>query len=85
MILRKNITVIIFAQSRVQRRVRSAFRSSSQNLKILAIHNLLAHWKLYGHGFTNKRDSHKLCTKLSFNQFFTHQLGITKYWPVPTY
>ncbi|RWW13491.1 hypothetical protein GW17_00022786, partial [Ensete ventricosum] len=63
----------------------SAFRAPSRNFKIPAIHNVLALWKSYEHGFVNKRDGHKLCTKLSFDRFFTHCLRISKYWPVPNY
>ncbi|RWV79221.1 hypothetical protein GW17_00059678 [Ensete ventricosum] len=36
-----------------------------------------------------KRDGHKLCEKscaeLSFDRFFVHRLGNSKYWPFPTY
>ncbi|RWV78032.1 hypothetical protein GW17_00061065 [Ensete ventricosum] len=41
--LRKNTRVINFAQSRAQSQVRSIFRAPSQNFKILAIPNVLAH------------------------------------------
>ncbi|RWW54093.1 hypothetical protein BHE74_00039345 [Ensete ventricosum] len=39
------------------------FHASSQKFKILAKPNILAHRKSYKHGFTNKHDDHKLCTK----------------------
>ncbi|RWV93718.1 hypothetical protein BHE74_00044370, partial [Ensete ventricosum] len=64
---------------------RSVFRAPSQNFKILASHNVLAHGKSYGHDFMKKYDSKKLCVKSSFDQFFTHHLGISKYWSFPTY
>ncbi|RRT40745.1 hypothetical protein B296_00046921 [Ensete ventricosum] len=73
--------VINFAQNRVQ----SVFRAPSQNFKILAIPNVLAHGKLYEHGFVKKRDCHKLCAKSRFDRFFRHHLRISKYWSFPTY
>ncbi|RRT31594.1 hypothetical protein B296_00057717 [Ensete ventricosum] len=66
----------------------------SRNFKILAIPNVLAHAsrnfklvipnvltyvKSYEHDFTKKCDGHKLCAKLSFDRFFMHRLGISKY------
>ncbi|RWW53453.1 hypothetical protein BHE74_00040037, partial [Ensete ventricosum] len=48
----------------------------------------LARGKSYEHGFTKKRDGQKLCAKSraesSFNRFFVHCLGNSKYWPFPT-
>ncbi|RWW54145.1 hypothetical protein BHE74_00039289 [Ensete ventricosum] len=38
-----------------------------------------AHKKSYEHGFTKKRDDHKLCVKSRFNQFFMNRLGIPKH------
>ncbi|RZS06203.1 hypothetical protein BHM03_00036819 [Ensete ventricosum] len=58
---------------------RSVFRAPSQKFKILVIPNVLAHEKLYKHGFTKKCDDHKLCTKSSFDQFFMHRLENLKY------
>ncbi|RRT48665.1 hypothetical protein B296_00042390 [Ensete ventricosum] len=62
---------------------RSIFCAPSQNFKILAIPNVLAHGKSYEHGFMKNHDGHKLYaksrTKSSFNQFFTHRLRILKY------
>ncbi|RZR87115.1 hypothetical protein BHM03_00014433 [Ensete ventricosum] len=45
---------------------------------------MLAHGKLYEHGFAKKRDGHKLCAKSRFDRFFTHHLGISKYRPFAT-
>ncbi|RRT76455.1 hypothetical protein BHE74_00017096 [Ensete ventricosum] len=64
---------------------RSIFRAPFQNFKILAIPSVLAHEKSYEHGFTKKRDGHKLCAKSRFDQFFVHRLRISKYSPFPTY
>ncbi|RRT31886.1 hypothetical protein B296_00058058, partial [Ensete ventricosum] len=67
---------------------RSVFRVLSQKFKIRAIPNVFAHGKLYEHVFVKKRDGHKLCAKSreesSFNRFFVHCLGNSKYWPFPT-
>ncbi|RWW48050.1 hypothetical protein BHE74_00045912 [Ensete ventricosum] len=51
----------------------------------MTIPDVLAHGKLYEHGFPKKRDGHKLCAMLSFNRFFVHHLGNSKYWPFPMY
>ncbi|RRT33038.1 hypothetical protein B296_00052927 [Ensete ventricosum] len=68
---------------------RSVFRAPSRKFKILAIHNILAHGKLYEHGFTKKHDGHRLCAKSrvksSLNRFFEHRLRNKKYWPSPMY
>ncbi|RZR78447.1 hypothetical protein BHM03_00003797 [Ensete ventricosum] len=57
-----------------------AHRKSNE---MLAIPNVLAHRKSYEHSFTKKYNGRKLCTKscakLSFDQFFVHRLGISKY------
>ncbi|RWW57182.1 hypothetical protein BHE74_00036048 [Ensete ventricosum] len=78
----------LYARSR-RVEFRSVFHAPSQNFKILAIHNVLAHERSYEHGFAKKCNGHKHCTKLhaesSFDQFFKHRLGISKYWPFPTY
>ncbi|RZR76490.1 hypothetical protein BHM03_00001302 [Ensete ventricosum] len=68
---------------------RSIFRAPSRKFKILAIPNVLAHGKSYEHDFMKKYDGRKLCTKSrtksSFDRFFVHHLGNSKYWPFPTY
>ncbi|RRT68603.1 hypothetical protein B296_00027472, partial [Ensete ventricosum] len=68
---------------------RSIFHAPSQKFKILVIPNVLAHGKLYDHGFMKKYDGHKLCAKsrvkLSFDRFFMHRLENSKYWPFPKY
>ncbi|RZS22719.1 hypothetical protein BHM03_00055535 [Ensete ventricosum] len=68
---------------------RSIFRAPSRKFKILAIPDVLAHGKLYEHGFMKQRDYHKLCMKSlsewSFDRFFVHRLGNSKYWSFPTY
>ncbi|RZR73061.1 hypothetical protein BHM03_00019667 [Ensete ventricosum] len=60
------------------------FRALSQKFKILAISNVLAHGNSYENGFVKKGDGHKLCTKSraksSFDWFFMHHLGNSKYW-----
>ncbi|RWV77674.1 hypothetical protein GW17_00061465, partial [Ensete ventricosum] len=75
----KKVTVINFA-CKVE--FRSVFHAPSQNFKILAIPNVLAHGKSYEHGFTKKYGSHKhyaeSSAKSSFIRFFTHRLKILK-------
>ncbi|RWW35898.1 hypothetical protein BHE74_00059123, partial [Ensete ventricosum] len=67
----------------------SIFREPSWNFKILAIPNVFANGKSYEHGFVKKHYSHKLCImsrlESSFDRFFVHHLGTSKYWPFPTY
>ncbi|RZR99654.1 hypothetical protein BHM03_00029256 [Ensete ventricosum] len=62
----------------------SVFRAPSPKFKILAIPNVLAHGKLYEHGFLKKHDGHKLYTKShvksSFVRFFVHHLRNSEYW-----
>ncbi|RRT46835.1 hypothetical protein B296_00025002, partial [Ensete ventricosum] len=48
---------------------RSIFHSPSQKLKILAIPNILDHWKSYELGFTKKRDDHNLFLVSKDNAF----------------
>ncbi|RWW00896.1 hypothetical protein BHE74_00027947 [Ensete ventricosum] len=57
----------------------------SRKFKILAIPNVLAHGKSYEHGFTKKRDGHKLCVKSCFDWFFVHRIRNSKYWSFQTY
>ncbi|RZS22043.1 hypothetical protein BHM03_00054771 [Ensete ventricosum] len=68
---------------------RSIFRAPSRKFKIRAIPDVVVHEKSYEHGFAKKCDDHKLCAKpraeSSFNRFFVHCLGNSKYWPFPTY
>ncbi|RWW74059.1 hypothetical protein BHE74_00018029, partial [Ensete ventricosum] len=68
---------------------RSVFCAPSRKFNILVIPVLLAHGKSYKHGFVKKYDGHKLCAKScaesSFDWFFVHRLGNSKYWPFPTY
>ncbi|RRT39242.1 hypothetical protein BHE74_00047824, partial [Ensete ventricosum] len=49
---------------------RLVFHAQSQNLKILAIPNVLAHGKSYEHSFTKKLDCHKLYAKVEFRSIF---------------
>ncbi|RRT38801.1 hypothetical protein B296_00028612 [Ensete ventricosum] len=85
----KNSRGIYFA--RITRRVefRLVFRAPSQKFKILAIPDILADKKSYQLGFSKKCNGHKLCGKLraesSFDRFFVHRLGNSKYWRFPTY
>ncbi|RRT46836.1 hypothetical protein B296_00025003, partial [Ensete ventricosum] len=58
---------------------RSVFRAPSRKFKILAIPNVLAHRKSYENGFVKKCDGRKLCAMLSFDRFFVHLLGNSKY------
>ncbi|RRT70607.1 hypothetical protein B296_00014077 [Ensete ventricosum] len=55
----------------------------------MAIPDVLAHGKSYENGFMKKHDGHKHCVKSrgesSFDRFFVHRLGNSKYWPFPTY
>ncbi|RRT31138.1 hypothetical protein B296_00056024 [Ensete ventricosum] len=81
----KNTTVINFARSRAQVEFRSVFHATSRKFKILAIHDVLAYGKSYEHGFPKKRDGHKLCAESSFDRFFVHSLGNSKYWPLTIY
>ncbi|RRT42157.1 hypothetical protein B296_00011279 [Ensete ventricosum] len=55
------------------------FHAPSRKLKILDIPNVLAHGMSYEHDFIEKHDSHKLYKKSSFDQFFMHYLGNSKY------
>ncbi|RWW37394.1 hypothetical protein BHE74_00057502, partial [Ensete ventricosum] len=67
---------------------RSVFHAPSQKFKIQAIPIVLARGKSYEHGFTKKRDVHKLpaksCAKWIFNRFFVHRLETSKCWSFPT-
>ncbi|RRT81769.1 hypothetical protein B296_00012071 [Ensete ventricosum] len=62
---------------------RSVFHALSQKFKILAIPDVLAHGKSYEHSFTKKFNGHKLCAmshaESSFDRFFMHHLGNSKY------
>ncbi|RWW38513.1 hypothetical protein BHE74_00056246 [Ensete ventricosum] len=68
---------------------RSIFRAPSRKFKLLAIPDVLAYWKSYMHGFMKKCYGHKFCAKSrsawSFDRFFLHRLGNSKYWPCPTF
>ncbi|RRT47133.1 hypothetical protein B296_00053946, partial [Ensete ventricosum] len=68
---------------------RSVFYAPSQKFRILVIPNVLVHGKPYEHGFMKKHDDHILCTKSrvksSFDRFFMHHLGNSKYRPFLTY
>ncbi|RRT73271.1 hypothetical protein B296_00026747 [Ensete ventricosum] len=85
MVSRKNLTVINFSQSRVS----IGFSCIISENKNTGHSNVLIHGKWYEHGFAKKHDGHKLCAmsraKSSFDQFFVHHLGNSKYWPLPTY
>ncbi|RRT60478.1 hypothetical protein B296_00038527 [Ensete ventricosum] len=54
---------------------RSVFHAPSRKFKILAIPNILAHGNSNEHGFAKKCNSHKLCTKSRFDQFFVLRLS----------
>ncbi|RWV83023.1 hypothetical protein GW17_00055426, partial [Ensete ventricosum] len=59
---------------------RSIFHAPSQKLKILAIPNILDHWKSYELGFTKKHYDHNLfLAKSSFDRYFMHRLENSKY------
>ncbi|RZS27526.1 hypothetical protein BHM03_00061021 [Ensete ventricosum] len=79
----KNTTVINFTRNRARVEFRSVFRAPSRKFKILALHDVLAQGKLYEHGFTKKRNGHKLYAELSFDRFFVHRLENSKYWSLP--
>ncbi|RRT39022.1 hypothetical protein B296_00055127, partial [Ensete ventricosum] len=63
------------------------FHAPCQKFKILAIPDVIAHWKSYEHGFRKKYSNHKLCTmsraESSFDRFFVHHLENSKYWSFP--
>ncbi|RRT44591.1 hypothetical protein B296_00044253, partial [Ensete ventricosum] len=77
------------SQSCKRSRVSNGFCALSQKFKILVIPNVLAYGNSYEDCFMKKCDGHKLCVKScaksSFEQFFVHRLGNSKYWPFPTY
>ncbi|RZR75306.1 hypothetical protein BHM03_00054362 [Ensete ventricosum] len=77
--------VINFARSPARVKFRSVFCAPSWKFKILAIHDVLAHGKSYEQGFTKKCDGHKLCAESSFDRFYVHSLGNSKYWSFPSY
>ncbi|RWW40996.1 hypothetical protein BHE74_00053548, partial [Ensete ventricosum] len=66
---------------------RSVFCVPSRKFKILVTPDVLAHGKSYEHDFVKKCDGHKRCAKSraysSFDRFFVHRLGNSKYWPFP--
>ncbi|RWW62109.1 hypothetical protein BHE74_00030785, partial [Ensete ventricosum] len=64
---------------------RSICGAPSRKFKILAIPNVLAHWKSHEYGFAKKCYGHKLCSKSSFNRFFVYRLKILKFKPFSTY
>ncbi|RWW75596.1 hypothetical protein BHE74_00016361 [Ensete ventricosum] len=64
---------------------RLVLRAPYRKFKILTIPDLLAHAKSYKHGFTKKCDGHKLCAESSFDRFFVHRLGNSKYWSFLSY
>ncbi|RZS28647.1 hypothetical protein BHM03_00062277 [Ensete ventricosum] len=68
---------------------RSVFHTLSWKFKILAIHDVLAHGKSYKHSLAKKCDGHKhyakSCPESSFDRFFLHRLGNSKYWSFPSY
>ncbi|RZR72965.1 hypothetical protein BHM03_00018855, partial [Ensete ventricosum] len=68
---------------------RSVFRALSKKFKIIAIPDILANCNSYEHGFAKKCDGKKHCTELraksSFDRFFMHHFGNSKYWPFLTY
>ncbi|RRT32775.1 hypothetical protein B296_00035991, partial [Ensete ventricosum] len=88
MVSRKNAMVINFCEVASRVEFRLVFCAPSRKFKILVIPVLLAHGKSYKHSFVKKYDGHKLCaksrTESSFDQFFMHHLGNSKYWPFPT-
>ncbi|RWW73416.1 hypothetical protein BHE74_00018742 [Ensete ventricosum] len=67
---------------------RSIFRASSRKFEIMAIPNVLDHESRTS---TVSRKTGtvinfaKSCAKSSFDRFFMHYLGNSKYWPFPTY
>ncbi|RWW37472.1 hypothetical protein BHE74_00057405, partial [Ensete ventricosum] len=68
---------------------RSVFRAPSRKFKILAIHDVLAHGKSYEHGFMKKcygqKTLREVARESSFDRFFVHRLGNSKYWPFTMY
>ncbi|RZS27435.1 hypothetical protein BHM03_00060895 [Ensete ventricosum] len=81
----------IFARSRapIRSRVSIDFSCTVSEIQNTATPDVLAHGKSYEHGFTKKCNGHKLCarscTDSSFDRFFMHRLGNSKYCPFPKY
>ncbi|RWV80391.1 hypothetical protein GW17_00058341 [Ensete ventricosum] len=85
----KNTTVINIVRTLRRVEFRSVFCAPSRKFKILVFPVLLAHGKSYKHAIAKKYDGHKLCSKSraesSFDRFFVHRLGNSKYWSFPSY
>ncbi|RZS09286.1 hypothetical protein BHM03_00040355 [Ensete ventricosum] len=85
MVSRKNAMVIDIAQSRVS----IGFLCTIFENQNTGHYRLISPWKSYKHDFEKKYDGHKHCAKLraesSFDRFFIHRLGNSKYWPFTMY
>ncbi|RWV77156.1 hypothetical protein GW17_00062056 [Ensete ventricosum] len=95
MVSRKNAMVINFREVASIVEFRSVFRAPSRKFKILAKSNVLAHvasrvkFRLVFHAPSRKfkilANPNVLAHESSFDQFFMHSLGYSKYWPLLTY
>ncbi|RRT45873.1 hypothetical protein B296_00009924 [Ensete ventricosum] len=74
----KNVIVINFAQSLVS----IGFSHTVSELQNTGHSQRISPWEVIQAQFCKKYDGHKLClkscTKLSFDRFFMHRLGISK-------
>ncbi|RWW50800.1 hypothetical protein BHE74_00042902 [Ensete ventricosum] len=88
MVSRKNALAINIARCRAQCEVSIGFSCTASKIQNTG-HSRHAHGKSYEHGFAKKCDDHNLCAKsrveLSFDRFFVHHLGNSKYWQFPAY
>ncbi|RWV76984.1 hypothetical protein GW17_00062251 [Ensete ventricosum] len=78
-------TVINLAQCRTQCRVSIGFWCTVSKIQNSGIPNVFGHWKSYEHSFMKKHNGYKLYKMSSFNRFFVHYFGNSKYRSFPTY
>ncbi|RWW38733.1 hypothetical protein BHE74_00056005 [Ensete ventricosum] len=86
MVSRKNTIVIKFTQSRVS----IGFSCTVSKIQNTGLSRLISPWEVVQARFRKeydgqKCDSHKICAESSFDRFFMHRLGNSKYWSFPSY
>ncbi|RWV77903.1 hypothetical protein GW17_00061212 [Ensete ventricosum] len=85
MVSRKNVTVINVARSLVS----IGFSCTVSKIQNTGHSRCISSWDVVRVRFHKKCDGHKLCAKSraesSFDRFFVHRLGNSKYWPFPMY